>query len=159
MIRKAEERDYSAVEEMYFSRSTNRFLYYDPIDRNTFRSKWKKMLTRKYSFVCERRRTVVGFITCVRKIGQEKHIAYIGPVVVRPGMKSNGVGAEMMEYILQKLKYTSRFKRIEMVVNSDNSRAVKFFRKWGFEVEAVLKRHTERNGEYLDDFLMVKFFQ
>jgi len=144
---------------MYFSRTSNRFLYYDPINKEDFKKSWKKMLRRKYNFVCVRRGKVVGFITCIRKIGQERHIAYIGPVVVKPGMKGEGIGKEMVEFLLNKLKYTSRFKRIELVVNSDNRRAVEFFRNQGFEIEAVLKKHTERKGEYFDDFLMVMFFQ
>ncbi len=158
MIRKAEDKDLEDVEKMYFSKSANRFLYYDPINVNDFRKKWKIMLKRRYSFVCVKRREVVGFITAVRKVGQARHIAYIGPVVVKPGKRGEGVGAEMMEHLLDKLKYTSRFKRIEMEVNSDNMRAISFFKKYGFEIEAVLKKHTERDGEYFDDFLMVKFF-
>jgi len=143
---------------MYFSRSANRFLYYDPIDKGKFRKKWKAMLKRRYNFVCVKRREVVGFISCIRKVGQEKYIAYIGPVVVKPGKRGEGIGAELMEHLLEKLKYTSRFKRIELEVNSDNTRAINFFKKYDFEIEAVLKKHTEREGEYFDDFLMVKFF-
>jgi len=158
-MRKAEGKDFQKVSEMYFSRTSNRFLYYDPINKEDFKKSWKKMLRRKYNFVCVRRGKVVGFITCIRKIGQERHIAYIGPVVVKPGMKGEGIGKEMVEFLLNKLKYTSRFKRIELVVNSDNRRAVEFFRNQGFEIEAVLKKHTERKGEYFDDFLMVMFFQ
>ena len=159
LIRKSEGKDFNQVAEMYFSKSANRFLYYDPINIDDFKKTWKKMLRRKYSFVCVRKGEVVGFITCIRKIGQEKHIAYIGPVVVKPGKRGEGIGKEMMNFLLQKLKYCSRFKRIELIVNSDNSRAIEFFRKCNFEIEAVLKKHTERNGEYFDDFLMVKFFQ
>lgn len=159
MIRKAEERDFKRIHQMYFSRSANRFLYYDPIDREDFKKSWKKMLRRRYSFVYEKKGRVLGFISCIRKTGQEKHIAHISPIVVEPGSKGEGVGGEMMEFLLQKLKYQSRFKRLELVVNSDNERAIKFFRKHGFEIEAVLKKHTEREGEYFDDFLMVKFFQ
>ncbi len=159
MIRKAEGKDFQRVAEMYFSESANRFLYYDPTNYEDFKKMWKKMLRRKYNLVCVRKGEVVGFITCVRKTGQEKHIAYIGPVVVKPGKGGEGVGKELMEFLLNKLKFTSRFKRVELVVNSDNRRAVDFFRNQGFEIEAVLKKHTERNGEYFDDFLMVMFFQ
>jgi RimJ/RimL family protein N-acetyltransferase len=159
LIRKAENKDFKEVEEMYFSDASNRFLYYDPVDKDKFRDKWKKMLRRKYTFVCENGDDIVGFITAIRKAGQERHIAYIGPVIVKPGMKGEGIGDEMMEFLLKKLKYTSRFKRIELQVNSDNARAIRFFRKHGFEMEAILKKATERNGEYFDDFLMVKFFQ
>ncbi len=145
---------------MYFSKSANRFLYYNPTDIEDFRKKWKAMLKRRYNFVSVKgkKREVVGFISCIRKTGQAKHIAYIGPVVVKPGKRGEGVGAEMMDYLLDKLKYTSRFKRIEMEVNSDNTRALNFFKKYDFEIEAVLKKHTERDGEYFDDFLLVKFF-
>jgi putative acetyltransferase len=158
LIRKAEGKDFNKVAEMYFSTKSNRFLYYDPTNKDDFKKAWKKMLRRKYSYVCTKRGDVVGFMTCVRKTGQEKHIAYIGPVVVKPGKTGEGIGGEMMDFLLQKLKYSSRFKRIELVVNSDNSRAIEFFRSYGFEMEAVLKKHTERDGEYFDDFLMVKFF-
>jgi len=159
LIRKAEGRDFEKVSEMYFSKSANRFLYYDPCDKEDFNNSWKKMLKRKYSFVFEKKGKVVGFISCIRKIGQEKHIAHISPVVVEPGSKGEGIGCELMTFLLKKLKYQSRFKRLELVVNSDNERAIKFFRKHGFEIEAVLKKHTEREGQYFDDFLMVKFFQ
>ena len=53
---------------------------------------WKKMLRRRYNFVCVRKGEVVGFITCIRKTGQERHIAYIGPVVVKPGKSGEGIG-------------------------------------------------------------------
>ncbi len=159
MIRRAEGKDLKEVEEMYFSESSNRFLYYDPINRKTFKRDWNDMLRRKYNFVCVRKGEVVGFISCVRAIGQEWHVAHIGPIVVKPDRDSEGIGKEMMEFLLKKLKYSSRFKRLELEVNSDNTRAVNFFKKQGFEIEAVLKKHTERNGEYFDDFLMVRFFQ
>lgn len=159
MIRKAEGKDFQKVSEMYFRESSNRFLHYDPINREAFRKNWSNMLRRKYSFVCTRRGKVVGFMSCIRKTGQERHIAHIGPIVVKPGMKGEGVGKEMMEFLLNKLKYASRFKRVELEVNSDNHRAVEFFKDQGFEIEAVLKKHTERNGKYFDDFLMVVFFQ
>ena len=159
MLRKAENKDFREVSEMYFSKSVNRFLYYDPIDKDNFRKKWRKMLRRKYTLVCTRRGDVVGFITCMRKVGQERHIALIGPVIVKPGRKGEGIGDEMMEFLLHKLKYNSRFKRIELQVNSDNARAINFFKKHGFEMEAVLKKATERDGKFFDDFLMVKFFQ
>jgi putative acetyltransferase len=158
LIRKVEEKDFQKVVEMYFSKSANRFLYYDPIDREHFRKKWRAMLKRRYSFVCVRKGEVVGFISCVRKVGQARHVAYIGPVVVKPGKMGEGIGAKLLDHLLDKLKYCSRFKRVELEVNSDNGRAVSFFKKHGFEIEAVLKKHTERDGEYVDDFLMVMFF-
>jgi RimJ/RimL family protein N-acetyltransferase len=158
VIRKAEDKDFEEVAKMYFSKSANRFLYYDPTDMESFRKKWRAMLKRKYSFVCVRKGEVVGFISCVRRIGQSRHVAYIGPVVVKPGKRGEGIGAKLLDHLLDKLKYYSRFKRVELEVNSDNSRAVSFFKKHGFEIEAVLKKHTERDGKYIDDFLMVILF-
>ena len=158
MIRHAQEKDFEQVFRMYFDRSRNRFLYYDPMEESEFTPYWQKMLKRRHTYVLETRGEVRGFISAARREGQEKHVVYISPIIVKRGNIGKGIGHKLMEFLLGKLKYTSGVKRVELIVNSDNEKAVGFFKKFGFEIEAVRKKGTEREGEYIDDFMMVLLF-
>ena len=144
---------------MYFDRRRNQFLYFDPMTDDEFRVFWRKMLAREYTYVYTYRREVAGFISCRRQKGKSSHSAHISPVIVKKGYLRKGIGCRLMEFLLKKLKYNSDIKRVDLEVNSDNKKAVRFFRKFGFEIEAVMKKNTMRDGELVDDFLMAKFFK
>jgi len=157
MIREAKEEDFKAVFDMYFDGNINKFLYYNPGDKKKFRNKWEKMLQRRHSYTYVENGEVIGFISCIRKVGQEKHVAHLSPIMVRTSHVGNGIGKELMDFILKKIKEDG-YKRVDLTVNADNQKAIALFRKFGFSEEGTLKKNTRKNGKFYNDKLMAKFF-
>jgi len=157
-IRRASEEDIDSVFEMYFHERANRFLYLNPMGKEDFARFFERMLQRKHCYIYVRGGKVLGFISCDKHTGQEVHIAHISPIVVHSGRHGRGIGSELMRFMLARLKEEG-IKRVELVVNSDNRKALRLFRKFGFRREATLKKHAKRKGAYCDDFIMVKFLR
>ncbi len=157
LVRKARWDDLDAIFGMYFNKRNNRYLLHNPMKRTDFKGIWKEMLARKYSFVYEEKGRIMGFISAIAKEGQERHVAHITPIVVRCECVGRGIGRRMMKHLLKMLR-DDGFRRIELIVNSDNRTGLDFFRRLGFAKEATLKMGTRRGRRYYDDYLMVKFF-
>jgi len=156
-IRKARKEDLDAVFKIYFDEENNQYLKYNPMPKENFSRIWRMKVARKHTYVCEMLGDVIGLISASCSEGQEEHVAHIAPIVVRKELKGFGVAKKLMRHILRKLREDG-FKRIDLTVNADNKRGIKFFRKFGFEKEAVIRKQTKRGGRYYDDYLMVKFF-
>jgi RimJ/RimL family protein N-acetyltransferase len=48
------------------------------------------------------------------------------------------------------------FHRLELTVMTHNERAIRLYKKMGFEVEGVKKHSLFVNGEYVDEYYMAK---
>jgi putative acetyltransferase len=158
IIRKARQEDFDSVFGIYFDKESNRYLHYSgPMKRSEFKKIWETMIQRRHSYVYEKNGEVIGYISCDCKTGQCVHVAEITPIVVKRGHKGERVGYRLMRFLLRRLKEDG-FKRIELMVNADNVKGIRFFRRLGFEREATIKKNTKRGRRYYDDYLMVKFF-
>lgn len=51
-------------------------------------------------------------------------------------------------------------KRIELIVESDNTRGISIYTRLGFEIEGKLRKFYKRSHEptYIDDYIMSKIF-
>ncbi|MFH1237690.1 MAG: GNAT family N-acetyltransferase [Candidatus Aenigmatarchaeota archaeon] len=156
-IRRAMEKDFETVLKIYFDEENNYYLNYNPMKKEEFRKIWNDMVARKHTYVCEMLGDVIGFISASSPEGQGQHVAHITPIVVRKEFRGFGVSKKLMRYILKKLREEG-FKRVDLEVNADNKRGIKFFKKFGFEREATMKKNVKKGGRYYDDYLMVKFF-
>ena len=48
-------------------------------------------------------------------------------------------------------------ERLELIVFSDNHRAINLYKKFGFETEGVCRKYALRNGILSDVYRMVRF--
>lgn len=156
-IRVAQEEDFKEVFAIYFIEEVNQFLQYNSMSPQRFRKLWDRMINSKriFSYVYVRDEKVEGFISWKRKGGQAKHVAVITPIIIKPHLFNKGIGKKLMRFALKEIR-ESKVKKVDMEVNADNTRALNFFRKFGFEREATIKKASKKNGRYFSDFIMVK---
>lgn len=84
-----------------------------------------------------------------------RHVAAIG-MGVRPAWQGRGIGRALMSTLLEIGEEQLGVTRIELEVYTDNDRAVRLYRSFGFEVEGTLRRHAFRDGAFVDSLAMAR---
>ena|SRR5215469_13701807 len=158
MLRNARAADESALLPIYTHELVERFLTFDGVDAQRFKSIFRHLLESGDFFVYEVECAVVGFCKATRLPGRSSHVVHLGPLAVAPQFHGRGYAAWMLRDVLARLEL-SGVLRFELQVEADNPRGVAFYRKLGFEREGVQRKAYKRAGEseYVDEILMVKF--
>ena len=81
------------------------------------------------------------------------HKAEVG-MMVRDDWKGKGVGAALMQAVIELADKWLNLTRIELTVFTDNESAIALYRKFGFEIEGTLRKYAFRDGEFVDAFAM-----
>ena len=158
MLRNARAADESALLPIYTHELVERFLTFDGVDAQRFKSIFRHLLESGDFFVYEVECAVVGFCKATRLPGRSSHVVHLGPLAVAPQFHGRGYAAWMLRDVLARLEL-SGVLRFELQVEADNPRGVAFYRKLGFEREGVQRKAYKRAGEpeYVDEIMMVKF--
>ena len=157
MERKATYSDVDAVYEMYMDPVNNPFLSYEPMEREDFLPIFTELLNSGDLYVYEREGRAAATYVVRRRTHRMSHVAYLGGLAVHPAFRSNGVGTKVMETLVERLRGEG-VKRVELLVVTDNKKAIEFYERLGFEREGVLKCFLKRHGsdQYLDELMMAK---
>ena len=75
--------------------------------------------------------SLVGFIWGYKKI-EEPSIIHINYFFINENYRSNGIGSKLLKELESKVKGC---KELELLVNKNNTRALNFYKKNGFEIE------------------------
>lgn len=68
-----------------------------------------------------------------------------------------GLGQHLMDGAMDWVQHTPTIRRLELTVQSRNSRAINLYEKFDFKIEGVKKRGAKtKNGEFLDVYMMSK---
>ena len=65
----------------------------------------------------------------------------------------NKIGEKLIDYAIDYCKSNS-IKKIELTVRIDNERALKLYKKFGFEIEGEIKNFIYLNGNYYNCYYM-----
>ena len=65
----------------------------------------------------------------------------------------NKIGEKLIDYAIDYCKSNS-IKKIELTVRIDNKRALKLYKKFGFEIEGEIKNFIYLNGNYYNCYYM-----
>ena len=159
MKRLAVQEDIEPVFSIYMDESCVPFLAYDPMSLDDFRLVYQGFLNSDGFYIYEVSGEVAGFYSITRRPGRASHVAYLGALAVHPNFHGQGIALRIMNEELDHLK-NSGVKRVELIVESDNPRAVSFYEKLGFEIEGTLRKFYKRSHEsdYIDDYIMSVIF-
>lgn len=97
---------------------------------------------------------IVGIVTLEggrRK--SNRHSAVLG-ISVRDTWRGKGIGKQLMAQAIEWANQTGMIKRIELLVNVRNTRALHLYQSFGFEIEGRRRNPFYQNGLYHDDYLM-----
>jgi putative acetyltransferase len=82
-----------------------------------------------------------------------RHCADLG-IMVHDGYQGQGVGKALMATLVDTADKWLNLVRIELEVYSDNERAIKLYRSFGFEVEGCKRMNAFRDGKYVNSLMM-----
>jgi len=83
------------------------------------------------------------------------HTAEIG-MTVHDGYAGRGVGSALMQALIDQADRWLNYKRLELTVWTDNTRAIALYERFGFEREGVHRAYSWRDGEYVDALAMAR---
>lgn len=66
----------------------------------------------------------------------------------------NGIGEELVKYLINWSKSSGMIRKINLRVRTDNTRGISLYNKLGFLEEGIIKRDFLINGEFYDSLLM-----
>ena len=85
---------------------------------------------------------------------KSKHVANIFGVYVRASHRGKGVGYQLIEQAIKKLKESGHIRKISLTVNTVQNSAVALYKKFGFEEAGILKKELFYEGKYYDELIM-----
>jgi putative acetyltransferase len=86
---------------------------------------------------------------------RRSHAMYVG-MAVREEFQGKGVGDALMTALIEIADGWLNVFRLELTVFTDNERALRLYRKHGFEVEGTHKAYALRAGKYVDTYSMAR---
>lgn len=159
MIRLALPTDFLNVFDIYMHPEVVPYLGYDAMSQEEFRPIYQELLNSNAFFVWEEQQTIKGFCRVVCNAGRSKHAAYLGTFAVHPDARGGGVAKKILNQIVVDL-HQKGVLRIELMVLEDNLRALAFYKKYGFEIEGVMRSSFKRSYQehYVNDLYMAMLF-
>lgn len=131
-----------------------RFLNVEPMDRIAFAAMFDALVCSGSFFVQEEDGGVVACCKVARGEVHTRHVAYISLLAVDETLQGKGIARRMMLEAIERVRAEGA-RRVELIVESTNLRAIAFYEKLGFEVEGRLRQgyHSPHAG-YVDDLVM-----
>jgi hypothetical protein len=129
-------------------------------DPDRFRRKfWEPIRTGDHiCIVAEVDGKVAGYLNLqLGTPSKRRHTAYIGTLIVRE-LRGMGIGTALMAMAVE-LAREKNVKKLFLSAFSINRRALEFYKRNGFEVEAALKGQFIIDGEYVDEVYMARWLR
>lgn len=159
VIRRAEPSDAEGVASTFRSREASSGTLQNPYPSIAF---WTERLNRNtssqlnYILVALADGQVIGHAGLHGNENPRRaHAWYLG-MSVHEDWHGRGVGRRLMEALIDLGDNWLGALRIELTVYCDNDRAIKLYRKFGFEVEGTHRAFALRDGQYIDSYAMAR---
>jgi RimJ/RimL family protein N-acetyltransferase len=81
------------------------------------------------------------------------HIGEFGVSVLRDYW-GNGIGEQLIEYLIDWCQKNGLIRKINLRVRNDNTRGIKLYKKFGFREEGLITKDYLINGTFYDSILM-----
>lgn len=157
MHRLATRADLDAVYAIYMDEAVVPYLGVDPMPRADFVKVLDELVASGSFHVVERAGRILGFYRVERYEGRASHVAYLGTFAVAPEARGTGLARAIIEQAIARL-HAQGVRRVELMLEADNPRALRFYRKLGFELEGTMRAAYKRAGEerYVDELFMAR---
>jgi putative acetyltransferase len=154
MNRLAQPSDLERVFAIAMHERVLRYLDFEPMDRPAFSAVFDALVRSGCFFVHEHDGAVAGFCKVTRGGVHTSHVAYVSLLAIDPVHVGKGIAQRMLAAAIEQQRAAGA-RRVELTVESTNSRALAFYRKLGFEIEGRLRQsYRTPSGGYVDDFVM-----
>lgn len=155
MLTPATREDIDFLFHLYMHPQVNRWLLYDPMDREAFEPVALELLARQALFVYVVDGVRVGMCKLVPQRFRNAHIVYLGGVAVDPDRQGGGIAGQMLQAAIAWSRERG-YHRMELTVAVENTRAIALYEKLGFVREGILRDYTwlQTEGIFIDEQVM-----
>ena len=154
-IRKAKPSDAKQVHKIYFDPVVHKFMHYNKMGLREFRKKWKMIMAKCETYIFETKGRAVAFGWLDKFDGMRSHVIEISHIAVSPSEQGKGIGKKLFSFLLKKAK-SKNAKRVQLIAEVDNKKAIAFYKKFGFVKEGRLRKSFKRTNGYVDQIVMSK---
>lgn len=95
----------------------------------------------------------------IHSIDKKNKFCHYGIMIGDKNYWGKGIAFEATNSIFEFCFTNLRLRKIYLFVSEKNGSAVKLYKKLGFEIEGILKRHLKFENDYCDSILMAKYNQ
>jgi RimJ/RimL family protein N-acetyltransferase len=152
-IKKATKTDFEKVYDILMHPKVNPFMNYPILEKSEFEEIWLEIFDRLHLW--KEGDEILGVIGITKGTHRVKHIAYIEKLAINQSLNRKGLGTIFFSEIIDQLA-NENISKIELNVETDNQRAINFYKKFGFEIEGARKKALNREGEFIDNYFMAK---
>lgn len=156
MIRHAEPDDYEALHQLFIQSES--IYQASVLPFASMEQTYKRLVNKSegyYTLVACGDDTIVGTLALSINIAPRlRHVARLGLVIVHPACQGRGIGSKLMSAALNLADNWLNIHRLELLVYSDNERAIALYRKFGFTVEGALRNLAFQAGQCTDVQIM-----
>ncbi len=137
MIKKIEEKEVEAVMDLWLKSTIEAHKF---IEKEFFKSHYNTVkdvyLPNSDTYVYKEKNEVVAFISIIES-------NFIGALFVSVDKQGQGIGSELLNYIIKK------YKSLTLAVYIENEQAVKFYKKLGFKIKSEQINTESEKIEYI----------
>lgn len=157
MIRNAQASDFDDLYDIFMHETINPFLSFEIMAKETFKPIYQQLSDAGEHFVLIEDGIIASNLIVIRHPRRVAHVATLSTLATAPAFQGKGLTKKFMQEILVKLKQGG-VKRVDLMAEADNEKALKFYASLGFEVEGTLKQCFKRANQshYIDEILMAK---
>lgn len=105
--------------------------------------------------VLNKEQKVIGILGLHRHRHRRAHAAGIG-MSIHDDYQNQGVGSKLLQSAIELAEQWLNLKRLELIVYTDNPRAIHLYEKFNFVIEGTLRNYAFRDGEYVDAYTMAR---
>ncbi len=123
----------------------------------TWRQRLEQQVGNHYTLVACVRDVLVGGLGLMvpDRSPRRAHVGELG-LAVHDGWQGHGIGTALVRAAVGLADRWLNLRRLELTVFADNERAIGLYKKFGFEVEGLLRRYALRDGAFVDAYLMAR---
>ena len=141
--------DLELIHFIYMDEVNNPFLSYDPMDLVAFRPLYENLVREGRTYLLLDGTNVVGTYELRLQERRSSHVATLGSFAMHAAFRGRGFGAKAIEEIVDVAR-SRGVRRLELLVEVDNPRAIRFYERHGFVKEGILRGAVRRAGERHD---------
>lgn len=118
----------------------------------------KSSRSGEYNFAIEDLETKQYIGGCgINEVNWLTRVAVVGIMIGDKNYWGKGYGTDAMKVLMKFIFEEMNMNKIRLGTFSFNERAIKSYKKCGFEIEGVLKNEIFKEGKYYDEIIMSSF--
>ncbi len=157
MIREVKGSDFDALYDIYMDETINPYLSFEIMEKENFKPIYEALNKSGQHFALFEENILVSTMIVIRHPRRVSHVATLSTLATSSSHQGKGLTKYFLNQIIEMLKKDG-IKRIDLMAEADNPKAIGFYQKMGFEIEGQLKNCYKRAYQdyFVDEILMAK---